>query len=127
VPEISSALSRKTGWKVSRVSMNPRNPALATPDAWEQRVLLDFDKRVAKGEKPEAMEYAELVSENQRRFFRFMKPLAMQGVCMGCHGPSEHLTDAMKAQLALEYPHDTAVNYQLGQIRGAVTVKRPLD
>ncbi len=49
-PEIASELSRKTGWRISRVSLKPRNPAMGTPDAWEQRVLLEFDRRAASGE-----------------------------------------------------------------------------
>jgi hypothetical protein len=32
----------------------------------------------------------------------------------------------MKAQIAGEYPHDKATGYAVGQVRGAVTVKRPL-
>ena len=30
VPEISSAMSRKTGWRVTRVALRPRNPALGS-------------------------------------------------------------------------------------------------
>ena len=49
VPEISSAMSRKTGWRVTRVALRPRNPALGSADAWEQKVLLDFERRAERG------------------------------------------------------------------------------
>ena len=32
----------------------------------------------------------------------------------------------LKSQLAKSYPHDTAFGYEKGQIRGGLTVKRPL-
>lgn len=124
VPEISSALSRKTGWKVSRVSLKPRNPALGAPDVWEQRVLGDFERRAEKGDKPDELEYGEVVTEPAGRFYRYMKALPVVPLCMGCHG--DKVTDAVRAQLATEYPHDRARGYQLGQVRAAVTIKRPL-
>lgn len=124
VPEISSSLSRKTGWKVSRVSLKPRNPALGAPDAWEQRVLGDFERRAEKGDKADELEHGEIVTEPLGRYYRYMKALPVAPLCMGCHG--DKVTDAVRAQLATEYPHDRATGYQLGQVRGAVTIKRPL-
>lgn len=126
VPEITSSLSRKSGMRVSRVTLRARNPALASPDPWEQRVLMDFDKRVARGEKAEALEFSEIVAEPQGRFLRYMKAIPVAQVCTTCHGAAESLTDAMKAQLATEYPHDKALGYGVGQVRGGVTVKRAL-
>lgn len=124
VPEISSSLSRKSGWKVSRVSLKPRNPALGAADMWEQRVLGDFERRVEKGEKMDDMEFAEIVSEPLGRYFRYMKALPVAPLCMNCHG--DKMSEAVRSQLATEYPHDKATGYQLGQVRGAVTIKRPL-
>lgn len=124
VPEISSAMSRKSGWKVSRVSLKPRNPALGVPDSWEQRVLGDFERRAEKGEKVVELEFSEIVSEPLGRYFRYMKALPMVPLCMNCHG--DKMSEAIRAQLAAEYPYDKATGYQLGQVRGAVTIKRPL-
>lgn len=127
VPEISSAVSRKTGWKVSRVALGPRNPVLGGADAWEQKVLMGFEQRVARGEKADAMEFAEIVSEPQGRSFRYMKALPLAPMCMNCHGPDGGLSDAVKARLGSEYPHDRATGQKLGDVRGAVTIKRRLD
>ena len=65
-PEVASNVSRRTGWKVSRISLRTRNPALGAADQWEQRVLAEFDQRVAKGEKAEAVEHHEFVTEPTR-------------------------------------------------------------
>lgn len=127
VPEITSSMSRQTGMRITRVSLRPRNKALGDPDAWEQKVLLDFEKRVAKGEKIEGLEYHELVDEPAGRFFRYMKAIAMAQACMACHGPQNQLSEGVRAQLAAEYPLDKAIGYQVGQVRGAVSVKKPLS
>ena len=70
------------------------------PDAWEQKVLLDFEKRVSKGEKIEGLEYHELVEEPAGRYFRYMKAIAMMQACMACHGPQNQLSEGVRAQLA---------------------------
>lgn len=125
-PEVASSLSRMTGWRVSRVSLRTRNPALGQPDAWEHRVLVDFDQRVQRGEKPEAMEFGEVVKEPGGTYFRYMKALAVDKPCLSCHGPEGSLSSAVRERLASDYPFDKATGYSLGQVRGAVTIKRPL-
>ncbi len=124
VPEITSNVSRQKGWRVSRVSLKPRNPALGEPDAWEQRALINFEQRQARGEPASALEYSEIVNEPAGPAFHFIRALTLQPLCMTCHG--DNLTDAVKAQLDVEYPSDRAVGYKLGQVRGAITIKRAL-
>lgn len=125
-PKLAGDISRKQGWKLTRVSLKVRNPLLGTPDAWEQKVLKDFEARLAKGEKPETMEFAETVQEPAGKSFRYMKAIALQPGCVTCHGTAEQIPPAVKARLAEDYPHDQATGYAPGQIRGAVSVKRPL-
>jgi len=124
VPEITSSISRQSGLRVTRVALRPRNRALGEADTWEQKVLLDFEKRVAKGEKAEALEFSEMVQEPAGKAFRYMKALPMTQPCMVCHGPVSQLSEAVRAQLATEYPNDRAVEYQVGQVRGGVSVKK---
>ncbi len=126
VPEIASSISRRYGARVTRVSLTPRNPALGWGDAWEQRVLMQFDERVARGEKAEGMEHHEVVSEPSGRFLRYMRVLPMQPACMHCHGPADQISEPIRQQLAHEYPHDRAVGLTVGKVRGAVTYKKPL-
>jgi hypothetical protein len=125
-PEIAGELSRQNGWRVARVSLRTRNPLLGQPDGWEQGVLAEFDKQAAAGERPEALEYAQVVEEPQGRYYRYMKAIPVQPLCLTCHGTDATIPDSVKERLKADYPHDRAVGYSLGQIRGAVTVKRPL-
>lgn len=123
-PEATSAIARQTGIRVTRVSLRPRNRALGEPDAWEQQILLDFERRAARGENVESLEHAEIVEEPAGRFFRYMRAIPMQPVCQACHG--EKISAGVKAQLSLEYPHDKATDYRVGNVRGAFSVKKPL-
>jgi hypothetical protein len=55
-----------------------------------------------------------------------MKALPTQPLCLNCHGAPADLSPAVKARLAERYPNDKATGYAVGQIRGAMTLKRPL-
>lgn len=123
-PEATSALSRRLGMRVTRVSLQPRNRAISEADAWEQKVLLDFERRAAKGEKIDAMEHGEIVAEPAGRYFRYLKAIPTTSACLACHGPN--ISEAVKAQLNAEYPHDKAINNPVGSVRGALSVKKPL-
>ena len=124
-PAIAAELSRKTGWKVGRVSLKTRNAALGLPDAWEQKVLADFAKRMEKGKSAD-LEHAEIVEEPQGRFYRYMKAIPTQGACLRCHGTDADIPRDVRDALKSAYPHDRAVGYALGQIRGGFSIKRPL-
>jgi hypothetical protein len=125
-PSITSDISRKTGQRVTRVSLKARNPLLASPDAWEQKVLSNFSTRMEK-EDPAAIEYAEIVTEPQGKFMRYMKAIPTQELCLKCHGASDAIPSQVKVQLSSEYPHDKAVGYGAKQLRGAFSIKKPIE
>lgn len=123
-PEIAGRLSRERGIKLTRVSLKPRNPLLGAPDAWEQEALLEFDRNAAAGAKPETLEHSALVTEPAGKYFRYMKALPVQPLCLTCHGST--VPDDVKRMLERDYPADQAVGYTAGQIRGAISIKQPL-
>jgi hypothetical protein len=126
-PRIANRLSLEKGWKVTRVGTRVRNPMLGIPDAWEQKVLKSFEARAAKGEKFRDMAYFEVVEEPAGKSLRFMKAIGVKPQCMVCHGPAEQIADPIRKQLESLYPHDRAVGYQVGDLRGAVSIKQPLE
>jgi hypothetical protein len=125
-PKMAGDLSRQHGIRLTRVSLKVRNPLLGTADAWEQNTLKQFEARLAKGEKPETLEAAEIVSEPQGKYFRYMKGIVLQKGCVACHGTAEVLDASVKARLAEDYPHDQAIGYSAEQVRGGVSIKRQL-
>ena len=125
-PSIAGRISRETGWRVTRVSSKVRNPLLGMPDAWEQKVLQDFQARAAKGEDIDKMSYSEVVTEPDGKFYRFMKAVAIKQPCLACHGTEGQIAPPVLAILKERYPHDAATGYKLGDLRGAISVKAPI-
>ena len=126
VPEIASAVSRKYGARVTRVTLTPRNPVLGWGDAWEQKVLMSFDDRVARGEKAEGLEHHEVVVEPHGKFVRYMRALPMLPICNHCHGLPDQISESVRNEIHHDYPHDRAQGIGVGKVRGAVTFKKPL-
>lgn len=125
-PQITAQISREKGWKVTRVGTRVRNPMLGLPDPWEQNVLAKFQERAAKGETFDKMAFAEIVDEPNGKYFRFMKAIGVKGQCLACHGDAKGIKPEVKALLEERYPHDQAKGYKPGDLRGAVSIKRPL-
>lgn len=123
-PAIASSLAHSSGWEVGRTGLKVRNTALNTPDDWERAVLNTFEERKAAGESVKTMAYSEVVDTEQGQRFRFMKAIPTQDVCLACHG--SNLTPEVTAALDTNYPEDQARGYALGDIRGAVTLSKPL-
>ena len=124
-PQMAKAASEKTGWAIRRVSLKNRNPK-AVPDAWEKAVLEDFDRRAAAGEKPTGLEKGEVVTVDGQKSYRYMKALPTQDLCLQCHGTSDRMSPATQARLIELYPDDKAVGYSAAEIRGAITIRKPL-
>lgn len=123
-PKLAKAASEQSGWSIRRVSLRPRNPK-AVPDAWERAVLEDFDRRAAAGESPAKLEKAEVIVEGGQAVQRYMRALPTQALCLACHGSAASLSPAVSERLKALYPADLAVGYSVGDIRGAMTIKRP--
>lgn len=125
-PQITGELSRRTGWKVTRVGTRVRNSMLGSPDAWEQKVLAQFEARKAKGESFDKMAFSEVVQEPNGKYFRFMKAIGVQRGCLQCHGGKDDLLPEVEMILEERYPHDQARNYKAGDLRGAISIKQPM-
>ncbi|MBS1191234.1 MAG: cytochrome c family protein [Rhodocyclaceae bacterium] len=125
-PKLIQQVREATGWSIRRVSLKVRNPERGQPDNWETATLQEMERKLAAGTKPETLEKSEIVQESGKSYFRYAKALPVADVCVACHGPAESMDGSLKAKLAETYPHDQAVGYSRGQIRGILSVKRPL-
>ena len=119
-PKIAQQLSEESGWEVTRVSLKARNSSTAVPDTWETQVLNMFDQRQRAGESPATLNVAETVNGS----FRYMQAQPTAPLCLTCHGGavSQEVLSAIRAK----YPDDLAIGYQAGQIRGAISLRKPL-
>jgi hypothetical protein len=46
---------------------------------------------------------------------------------MNCHGSDEKVPTAVKKQLDTVHPFDEATGYKVGELRGGVSIKQPMD
>ncbi|WP_088286898.1 DUF3365 domain-containing protein [Ideonella sp. A 288] len=124
-PKMAKAASEQSGWSVRRVSLRNRNPK-AVPDAWERAALESFDRRAAAREPATQLELADTVQENGQRVQRYIRALPVAELCVSCHGQPQDLKPAVSAKLKALYPDDHGVGYRVGDIRGAITLRRPV-
>lgn len=119
-PEIAKTLSEQTGWQVKRVSLKPRNTANAIPDSYEKLVLGQFEQQQKTATKP-SYEHASLTGNS----FRYIKAQLVDGICLNCHGQS--VQPKVRDIINKTYPQDSAMGYQLGQIRGAISLHKKIS
>jgi hypothetical protein len=120
-PAIAAELGRQSGWDIRRVSLRPRNVDRAEPDPWEQKVLYEFNRRQIDGEDAQNIFFGEEVDGR----YRFMQAQGVEPLCLVCHGKG--LRDDVQAALKKHYPEDWATGYSLGEVRGAISVSKPLQ
>ena len=115
------------GWRVRRVSEKVRNPA-DTPDAGERDVLRLWATERAEGRLKATDEHQEILTANGRRYFHYMRPILIAGpVCLQCHGEPAKLAPGVAEALNDLYPNDQATGYSVGDLRGAISVKIPME
>ena len=124
-PEIAGRVSAQNQVKLSRVGTRARNPVMGVPNDWQAKALAQFDAGLARGDKPAEMEFSETITKSAgSKEFHFAKPIVLQPMCVACHGGPEQISPEVKSKLSELYPNDKAVNYQPGQLRGAVVLSR---
>lgn len=123
-PKLAKAASEESGWSVRRISLRNRNPK-AVPDGWERAALEDFDRRALAGGDVATFEKAEVVTEDGKAWYRYVRALPVQPLCLTCHGSQDQIPSAVKERLKTLYPDDHATGYKPGEIRGAITLRKP--
>lgn len=112
-PVHTAAITAGTDWSVSRISLRARNPN-AAPDAWARTHLSAWEN----GEAPRQ------VSGLEDHEFRLLIAQPVQPVCLTCHG--KRLAGDVRTAIAEHYPDDRATGYALGDVRGAIYLRKAL-
>ncbi len=105
----------ESGMSFNNVSDRPRNPSQVA-DALELEAMAYFR---ANPDQPERM--VSFTSETGRSFFHFSAPIFVEKYCLKCHG------DEAAAPAAIRKLYDTAFDYQVGDLRGVMSIKLPND
>ena len=116
---LTRQIGREQGVQIRRVSLKNRNPRNA-PDAWERQVLQRWERELEAGK--EIGEVAEWRTERGGRVYRYMRPIKIaMPLCLECHGTQ--IKPEVRRLIRERYPNDKATGYQLGDLRGAFSVK----
>ena len=114
------------GIYIKRVSLKNRNPN-NFPDDFEKRILNQFELLHQKNELNSNTEYYEIVSEGDFNYLRYLKPIVVQAECLNCHGSQTDLMPEVKELISQNYPDDKALDYKVGDLRGAVSIKKVIE
>jgi hypothetical protein len=114
----------RDGVYVRRISDRLRNVRNA-PDEAERRELERMHALEAEGVLPP--EIIRLVDADGARHLHLLRPIRVQQGCLACHGQPEDISPEVRRILAERYPADRAVGYSEGELRGAFSVRVPVE
>jgi hypothetical protein len=101
-------------------SLRVRNPGNAATQA-ERKILEKLEEAHRAGKLPE--ELVEKVTEKGEEKVMYVKPVLVDEQCLACHGRviPRGVVDLIK----IKFPGDTATGYQLGDLRGMISITLP--
>ena len=100
--------------KVRRTALKVRNESVNKPDALDKKVMKEYVAAIeAKTFTPKDIKVVEAGDST-----RVYKPLVAKAVCLKCHGSD--LSEEISKSLATNYPHDQAVGFKEGDLRGVI-------
>ena len=111
---------------IRRVSFKNRNEN-NLPDDFEKQVLSKFELLHQNKELTSETEHAEIVEEGEFKYLRYLKPILVQAECLNCHGSEADIMPEVKQLISQEYSGDKAVGYKIGDLRGAVSLKKVVE
>jgi hypothetical protein len=122
-PAIAEEASKRSGWKVARTSLKPRN-ASSAPDDYERAVMADFARQIAAGAPAATLKHAAIVERDGERQFRYIQAIPTGELCLSCHG--SELKPLVRAKINELYPADQATGFKQGDMRGVFTLSKRL-
>jgi Protein of unknown function (DUF3365) len=114
------------GVYIRRVSLKNRNEN-NFPDDFEKKVLNKFELQHQNKELNSETEHVEIVQEGEFKYLRYLKPILVQAECLNCHGGETDIMPEVKQLISSNYIEDKAVGYKIGDLRGAVSVKKIVE
>jgi hypothetical protein len=114
------------GVYIKRVSLKNRNEN-NYPDDFEKKILNKFELLRQNNELNDQTEHFEIVKEGEFKYLRYLKPILIQAECLNCHGSENEMIPEVKELIVLKYPGDKAKGYSVGDLRGAVSLKKVIE
>ena len=103
--------------KVRRTALKVRNGHTNKPDTTDEKIMKAYETSIlAKTFSPKDIKIVKVDDVT-----RVYKPLLTKAVCLKCHGKrlSSKITEALQSA----YPHDKAINFKEGSLRGVIVAE----
>ena len=100
---------------IKRISLKPRNPA-NHPNQEEEIILKSMQNLYNVGVKPQ-----NIIQEKNDKIIVYKPIMVSKKACLICHGD---ISKNKKLNMKIKniYPNDQAINYKLGDFRGAIVI-----
>jgi len=105
---------------VRRTALRVRNPANA-PDAADRSVLEQWLASWNPSAPPQPV-MKEYTATDGTKELRYYRPVPVMATCLACHGSGDEIAPNVRAAIERDYPQDKAVDFEEGDLRGAIVV-----
>ncbi len=117
---ITDSISDKYGVDISRITHLPRNP-LNKANKSQLAVIKYYQDQLDKHEK-----MLPMIKTSEETFDYYSPIKITSAVCLNCHGnPKKHMSEETFIVLNLVYPNDSALGFEMGDLRGIWEIKFP--
>ena len=110
-PQVQSV--RRTALRVS----NSGNQ----PDATDRAVLEEWLASWKPAAPPKPV-IKQVTTDDVTKAIRYYRPVPVMATCLACHGSEKEIAPNVRAAITRDYPQDEAVDFQEGDLRGAIVV-----
>lgn len=119
-PAIAADVSQTNGATIKRISLKARNPS-AVPNEVEKKYLTEW-VAAPLNENKTPKDAIFTGKEDGKNYVYYMRAITLKDKpCTTCHGTN--VDPALSAKIKGLYPHDEAMGYKEGDLRGAYLVK----
>jgi mono/diheme cytochrome c family protein len=105
---------------VRRTALRVRNPE-NQPDATDRSILEAWAATWNPADPPKPVS-KEFTADDGTKAIRYYHPVPVTATCLACHGSGNEIAPNVRAAIARDYPQDQAINFQEGDLRGAIVV-----
>ena len=109
---------------IRRISLKYRNPA-NKPTKKEELILKSFEEKLQSGAGFNDLVFKQTITNYKEKTFTYIKAIPVKEVCLNCHG--DNVSKKVLKQIKINYPNDKAIGFNLGEIRGAFSVRHTFN
>ena len=109
---------------IKRISLKYRNPA-NKPTKKEELILKSFEEKLQSGSGFNDLVFKQTITNYKEKTFTYIKAIPVKEVCLNCHG--DNVSKKVLKQIKINYPNDKAIGFNLGEIRGAFSVRHTFN